>query len=70
MDTLMLRCAMSPAIREQQDEFNVITNTRGQMLVGQFGSFITQFLEIWKGTIEEGECIFCVLVGLPDSVSR
>lgn len=55
MDTLMLRCAMSPAIREQQDEFNVITNTRGQMLVGQFGSFITQFLDVWKGTIEEGD---------------
>ncbi|KAF4535029.1 Hydantoinase/oxoprolinase [Lasiodiplodia theobromae] len=55
MDTLMLRCAMSPAIRDQQDEFNVITNTRGQMLVGQFGSFITQFLQNWKGTIEEGD---------------
>jgi 5-oxoprolinase (ATP-hydrolysing) len=55
MDTLMLRCAMSPAIREQQDEFNVITNTRGQMLVGQFGSFITQFLNAWKGTVEEGD---------------
>jgi 5-oxoprolinase (ATP-hydrolysing) len=55
MDTLMLRCAMSPAIREQQDEFNVITNTRGQMLVGQFGSFITQFLDGWKGTVEEGD---------------
>lgn len=55
MDTLMLRCAMSPAIREQQDEFNVITNTRGQMLVGQFGSFITQFLKMWTGTIEEGD---------------
>jgi 5-oxoprolinase (ATP-hydrolysing) len=55
MDTLMLRCAMSPAIREQQDEFNVITNTRGQMMVGQFGSFVTQFLEGWKGTVEEGD---------------
>ncbi|CAI6337841.1 unnamed protein product [Periconia digitata] len=55
MDTLMLRCAMSPAIREQMDEFNVITNTRGQMLVGQFGSFIMQFLNGWKGTIEEGD---------------
>ncbi|ENI10484.1 hypothetical protein COCC4DRAFT_156204 [Bipolaris maydis ATCC 48331] len=55
MDTLMLRCAMSPAIREQQDEFNVITNTRGQMLVGQFGSFITEFLQGWDGTIEEGD---------------
>ncbi|PVH98509.1 hypothetical protein DM02DRAFT_719320 [Periconia macrospinosa] len=55
MDTLMLRCAMSPAIRDQMDEFNVITNTRGQMLVGQFGSFIMQFLNGWKGTIEEGD---------------
>lgn len=55
MDTLMLRCAMSPAIREQQDEFNVITNTAGKMLVGQSGSFITQFLNGWKGSIEEGD---------------
>ncbi|KAL5002629.1 Hydantoinase/oxoprolinase-domain-containing protein [Aspergillus recurvatus] len=55
MDTLMLRCSMSPAIREQQDEFNVITTAEGKMLVGQFGSFITQFLRAWKGTIEEGD---------------
>ncbi|KAL4886393.1 Hydantoinase B/oxoprolinase-domain-containing protein [Aspergillus karnatakaensis] len=55
MDTLMLRCSMSPAIREQQDEFNVITTPDGKMLVGQFGSFITQFLRVWKGTIEEGD---------------
>ncbi|KAF2814311.1 uncharacterized protein BDZ99DRAFT_554750 [Mytilinidion resinicola] len=33
----------SPAIREQQDEFNVIRNPAGSMLVGQFG------------TIEEGD---------------
>lgn len=46
MDTLMLRCSMSPAIREQQDEFNVITTPEGKMLVGQFGSFIGQFLKI------------------------
>ncbi|KAL3465708.1 Hydantoinase/oxoprolinase-domain-containing protein [Aspergillus heterothallicus] len=55
MDTLMLRCSMSPAIREQQDEFNVITTAEGKMLVGQFGSFITQFLRVWNGTIEEGD---------------
>ncbi|KAL4754965.1 hypothetical protein BDW72DRAFT_212484 [Aspergillus terricola var. indicus] len=40
MDTLMLRCSMSPAIRGQQDEFNVITTAEGKMLVG---------------TIEEGD---------------
>ncbi|KAH6721129.1 Hydantoinase/oxoprolinase-domain-containing protein [Leptodontidium sp. MPI-SDFR-AT-0119] len=55
MDTLMLRCSMSPAIRDQQDEFNVITNKEGKMLVGRFGSFIGQFLGSWKGTIEEGD---------------
>lgn len=25
------------------------------MLVGQFGSFIPDFLQVWKGTIEEGD---------------
>ena len=55
MDTIMLRCSMSPAIRDQQDEFNVVTNREGKMLVGQFGSFIGQFLAAWKGTIEEGD---------------
>ena len=55
MDTLMLRCSMSPAIREQQDEFNVITNPSGMMLVGQFGSFIGQFLKIWNYKVSRGE---------------
>ncbi|KAK8049447.1 hypothetical protein PG994_011177, partial [Apiospora phragmitis] len=58
MDTLALRCSMSPGIREQQDEFNVVTNEKGQMLIGQFGSFIGQFLRGWEkvgGTINEGD---------------
>jgi 5-oxoprolinase (ATP-hydrolysing) len=58
MDALVLRCSMSPGIREQQDEFNVVTNAEGQMLVGQFGSFIGQFLDGWRkqnGTVEEGD---------------
>ncbi|RMY31871.1 hypothetical protein D0866_07000 [Hortaea werneckii] len=55
MDTLMLRCSMSPAIREQQDEFNVITTPEGKMLVGQFGSFIGQFLKIWNHKLSRGE---------------
>ena len=55
MDTLMLRCSMSPAIRDQQDEFNVITNAEGKMLVGQFGSFIGQFLKIWNYKLSRGE---------------
>jgi 5-oxoprolinase (ATP-hydrolysing) len=55
MDTLITRASMSPAIREQQDEFNVIAEPGGKMVVGQFGSFIGQFLEAWEGTIEEGD---------------
>ncbi|KXT05739.1 hypothetical protein AC578_1085 [Pseudocercospora eumusae] len=55
MDTLMLRCSMSPAIREQQDEFNVITNAQGKMLVGQFGSFIGQFMKIWAYKVSKGD---------------
>ncbi|KAI4088076.1 MAG: hypothetical protein LQ344_006338 [Seirophora lacunosa] len=55
MDALMTRTTMSPAIREQQDEFNVIAEPSGKMLVGQFGSFIGDFLEMWKGSIEAGD---------------
>ena len=66
MDSLMTRTAMSPAIREQQDEFNMIAEPSGRMIVGQFGSFIPQFLESWKGTVEPGD-IF--LTNDPYSVS-
>ena len=55
MDTLMTRTTMSPAIREQQDEFNVIAEPGGKMIVGQFGSFIGGFLENWKEAIEPGD---------------
>ena len=55
MDALMTRTTMSPAIREQQDEFNVIAEPNGKMIVGQFGSFIGGFLENWKDTIEPGD---------------
>lgn len=51
-DTLLTTATMSTAIREQQDEFNVIAEPSGKMIVGQFGSFIGQFLSMWKGTIE------------------
>lgn len=66
MDTLMTKTTMSPAIREQQDEFNVIAEPTGKMIVGQFGSFIGQFLDVWKKSIEPGD-IF--LTNDPYSVS-
>ena len=55
MDTLMTRTTMSPAIREQQDEFNVIAEPGGKMIVGQFGSFIGGFLQMWQDSIEPGD---------------
>lgn len=66
MDTLMTKTTMSPAIREQQDEFNVIAEPTGKMIVGQMGSFIGEFLDVWHGTIEPGD-IF--LTNDPYSVS-
>ncbi|KAL8711414.1 MAG: hypothetical protein Q9225_007115 [Loekoesia sp. 1 TL-2023] len=55
MDTLMTRTTMSPAIREQQDEFNIIAEPSGKMIVGQMGTFIGDFLENWQGNIEPGD---------------
>ncbi len=66
MDTLMTKTTMSPAIREQQDEFNVIAGPTGKMIAGQLGSFIGGFLEVWKDAIEPGD-IF--LTNDPYSVS-
>jgi len=57
MDTVLFRTAMSPGIREQHDEFPMIANKDGKMVVGQFGSFIHGFKEGYDGTIEEGDVI-------------
>ena len=55
MDTLMTKTTMSPAIREQQDEFNVIAEPTGKMLAGQLASFVGGFLDMWKYTTEPGD---------------
>lgn len=55
MDAVLFRTAMSPGIREQHDEFPMIANVEGKMVVGQFGSFIHGFMEAYNGTIEEGD---------------
>jgi N-methylhydantoinase B len=58
MDTVLFRTAMSPGIREQHDEFPMIANVEGKMVVGQFGSFIHGFLQGYDGTIEDGDIFF------------
>jgi N-methylhydantoinase B len=55
MDTVLFRTAMSPGIREQHDEFPMIANVAGKMVVGQFGSFIWGFMQGYDGTVEEGD---------------
>src|SRR5712692_5359018 len=55
MDAVLFRTAMSPGIREQHDEFPLIADRQGRMVVGQFGSFIDGFLNSYEGTIEEGD---------------
>ena len=47
---MLFRTAMSPGIREQHDEFPLIANLKGKMVVGQFGSFIHGFLQGYDGT--------------------
>jgi len=44
MDAVLFRSAMSPVIREQHDEFPMITDARGRMIVGQFGSYVANML--------------------------
>ncbi|HEX8756105.1 MAG TPA: hydantoinase B/oxoprolinase family protein [Steroidobacteraceae bacterium] len=58
MDTVLFRTAMSPGIREQHDEFPMIANPAGKMVVGQFGSFIWGFMQGYDGTVEEGDLFF------------
>ncbi len=57
MDAVLFRTAMSPGIREQGDCFPMIANVEGKMIVGQFGSFIGPFLEVYDGEIEEGDML-------------
>ncbi len=45
MDEVVRRAAMSPTIRVQHDEFPMICNRRGQMIVGQFGSYIPEVID-------------------------
>lgn len=57
MDEVLFRTALSPGIREQHDEFPLIANPEGKMVVGQFGLSVPDFLENFSGTIEEGDVL-------------
>ncbi|WP_174802980.1 hydantoinase B/oxoprolinase family protein [Martelella limonii] len=55
MDSVVVRVALSPVIREQHDEFPMICNPAGQMIVGQFGSYIPAIVDQYKDNIHEGD---------------
>jgi N-methylhydantoinase B len=57
MDTVIWNAAMSPIIREQHDAFPLITDATGRMLVGQFGSYVTQLLDSFEEDIDDGDVI-------------
>ena len=57
MDAVLFRSAMSPVIREQHDEFPMITDPRGRMVVGQFGAYINEMMEEWDRGIYPGDVI-------------
>src|SRR5690242_3442969 len=57
MDAVLFRTAMSPGIREQHDEFPLIADPSGKMVVGQFGLSIPDFLAGFDGEIREGDIL-------------
>ncbi|WP_211212783.1 hydantoinase B/oxoprolinase family protein [Nonomuraea coxensis] len=57
MDEVLFRTALSPGIREQHDEFPLIGDPSGRMVVGQFGLSIPALLDRYDGTIEEGDVL-------------
>src|SRR6476659_1525915 len=57
MDEVLFRTALSPGIREQHDEFPLIADPSGKMVVGQFGLSIPDFLDGLDGDIGDGDVL-------------
>ena len=57
MDAVLYRTAMSPVIREQHDEFPMICDPNGRMVVGQFGSYIREMMDSFDRPIYPGDVI-------------
>ena len=61
MDATLLRTALSPGIREQGDAFPMIANRDGKMIVGQFGSFLMDFLMGITAKLKRGMLFFSMI---------
>ena len=57
MDAVLFRSAMSPVIREQHDEFPMLTDPQGRMVVGQFGAYISEMMADWDRGVYPGDVI-------------
>lgn len=57
MDEVLRRAAMSPTIRVQHDEFPMICDALGRMVVGQFGSYIPEVIDRFGGALDEGDVV-------------
>ncbi|MEV0593487.1 hydantoinase B/oxoprolinase family protein [Nonomuraea cavernae] len=57
MDEVLRRSAMSSSIREQHDEFPMIADSEGRMIVGQFGSYIPEVIGRFGGDVHPGDVI-------------
>ena len=53
MDRVLVTTAVSPVIREQADEFPLIADRKGRMVVGQFGSPVDTVLENSPYTVDD-----------------
>ena len=53
MDRVLVTTAVSPIIREQADEFPLIADKKGRMIVGQFGSPVDTVLDNSPYKVEE-----------------
>lgn len=53
MDRVLVTTAVSPIIREQADEFPLIADRQGRMVVGQFGSPVDSVLENSPYSVED-----------------
>jgi N-methylhydantoinase B len=53
MDRVLVTTAVSPVIREQADEFPLIADRQGRMVVGQFGSPVDTVLENSPYSVED-----------------
>ncbi len=58
MDATLFRTSVSPSIREQHDEFPIIADPEGRMLVGQFGSWLGDLFKHFPDPIDENDVIF------------